>query len=683
MSYIHKNSGIVISARMTDKGREKLSLGELNFNTFKLGDSEVDYSTLGPTYDITLENVLRSKSWQPKAKTWLIQDSSNLSGSSPIPPLTPLEIGTIVDAPEKGFFSTGNTSGTTILTSFTANTTDNYTLNEAIINVGDLNGTDIVDVKTGTTTSSYEPIVGDIMMVKFSNPDLTDPQTPYAVDLSTPVPYLFYKVLALTGDLLTNTLQLTVDRNLPDFSSYVGPNTCDVIFYPNTTGESEFLTGLYSGGSVWNMNNVWSNNMAGIDLSTYEGFTTYGSESYVGSKEFFGYTSNLTGGCETNKAISIIHYTNTDTCDRQSEVTYGQRLYVELDLDETPILKMPTLMWHRSSGTTIGQTFSGTGIEKYVKQGLNNTDIRYFDLADEQGFNVGRIFPDQHLFTIDDDELVAGMSYKSNRNWTLPKVNLGIKTATDGLVNNTQDLYVTYIFNNTSSGFTAGLHSQYHTCIKVDEVVDSDGNVCGDGQSKDIEVTFPSAQLPFMKTSGGTGWYADEFIIIAQRVPEGTIPSPYGWYAMDFTAEIGNGTHVVGNKIDPADLESTTFVITKALYETAISPNNDKYNIHDYINIPTTSETTSLQFGDEGFFFGNVCASGITNKYRTKFNFVVPPNQWNTTNNPTWDPNGIVPHISEVIIEDRDGNVVAVGKETLPIEKDPNTTIIIEIAFDM
>jgi hypothetical protein len=681
VSYIDKNSNIVISARLTDKGRSKLSLGELNFNTFKLGDSEVDYNSLGTSYDITLENILRAKAWQPRAKTWLVQDSNNPNGFVVIPPLTELEIGTIIEAPEKGFFSSGNTSGTTIISSFTASTTDTYTLNEAIINVSDLDGTDTVVITTGTTTSSYEPTVGDIMMVKYSNPDLTDPQTPYTVDLSTPVPYLFYKVQATSGDLATNTLQITADRNFPDFSLYGGSNTCDVIFYPNN-GSTDFSSGLYSGGTVWNMNNVWSNNMAGIDLSVYEGYTNYGSENYVGTKEFLGYTSNLTGSCEINKAISVIHYTNTETCDRQSELTYGQRLYVELDLNETPILKMPTLMWHRSSGTTIGQTFSGTGVEKYVKQYCVNTDIRYFDLADEQGYAVGRILPDQHLFTIHDDELVAAMSYKSNRNWTLPKVNLGLKTSNNGLANNTQDVHVTYLFNNTSSGFTAGLHCQYHSCITISEVVDADGNVCGDGQSKDIEVTFPQAQLPFMKTSGGTGWYADEFIILVQRVSEGQPTTPNNWYAIDFTSEIGNGTHVVGNKIDPANLENTTFVITKALYDTAVT-NVDKYDIHDYINIPTTAEPSILQFGDENFFFGNVEASGITNKYRTKFNFVIPPGQWDTTNNPTWPGSGQYPHISEVIIYDTEGNVVAVGKENLPIEKDPNTTIIIEIAFDM
>lgn len=678
MSYINKNGNIVISARMTDKGRSQLSLGQLNFNTFKLGDSEVDYSTLGTNYDITLENVLRAKSLQPNAKTWLLETPTNLTGSVLIPPLTELEVGTIIEAPEKGFFSVGNTSGTTILSSFTAQTSDTYTVNEAIINVSDLSGGTSVVITTGTTTNSYEPIVGDLMMVKYSNPSLTDTQVPYVVDLNVPVPYLWYKIQSKTGTMGSNDLVVTVDRTLPNFSPYGGSNTCDVMFYPTSgsTGSPLFgEDGYYSGGTVWNMNNVWSTNMAGV-FSTLETFSYYGSESYVGTKEFLGYTSQLSGSCVEKKAISIIHYTNTESCNTQSELTYGQKLYVETDLGQTPILKLPTLMWHRETSGTIGQVFSGTGSEKYVKQGLSDTDIRYYDLADETGFAVGRIFPDQHLFTIDDDELIAGMSYKSNRNYTLPKLNLGLKSSNDGLLDVTTDLHVTYLLNNSSTGFTGGLNSQYHSCLVVNEVVDVEGNSTGDDQTKNVEITFPQAQLPFLTATGSTGWYADEFIVVAQRVTTGEKPVANGWKEIDVTSQILN--HTVGNKIDPSDLEATTFILTKSSYMSAST-----YYIANYVDVPTLSEPNKLQFGDERFFYGNVSSQGITNKYRTKFNFTIPPSLWNTSNNPTWNGSGQNPHISEVVIQDNLGNVVAVGKHTLPIEKTNNTTIIIEIAFDM
>ena len=58
MSYIDKNSNVVISARLTDKGRQLLSKGLLTFDTFRLGDSEIDYTTLGSGYDISLTNIL-------------------------------------------------------------------------------------------------------------------------------------------------------------------------------------------------------------------------------------------------------------------------------------------------------------------------------------------------------------------------------------------------------------------------------------------------------------------------------------------------------------------------------------------------------------------------------------------------------------------------------------------------
>ena len=72
MSYIDKNSNIVISARMTNEGRKLLSLGLLTFDTFRLGDSEIDYKTLGPSYDITLENIIRAKAYNPDLKTPLL-----------------------------------------------------------------------------------------------------------------------------------------------------------------------------------------------------------------------------------------------------------------------------------------------------------------------------------------------------------------------------------------------------------------------------------------------------------------------------------------------------------------------------------------------------------------------------------------------------------------------------------
>ena len=179
-----------------------------------------------------------------------------------------------------------------------------------------------------------------------------------------------------------------------------------------------------------------------------------------------------------------------------------------------------------------------------------------------------------------------------------------------------------------------------------------------------------------MSVSGGTGFEADSFKIIAQRVSAGEKPTSDGWKIMDLTSEITN--HTTGTTINPTNLENTTFTITKDKYLNGIN-----YLLHDYINIPTTSEPNLLQFGDENFFFGNFESAGVSKQWRTKFQIVVPPTQFNTTTNLTWLNSGQNPHISEVGIYSTGGDLVAIGKMNLPIEKNNTTTVIIEIAFDL
>lgn len=668
----------MVSARLTDTGRNLLASGALTFNTFKLGDSEIDYSTLGASYDISLENIIRAKSKQPDLKTVLLPTAATLPSNAALglTSVTALELKTISQAPELGFFKiqTGVTDF-----NYTAYTTTEYTIqSDTIIPLNALTGsTEYVPVRQSTTygTNTNEPSLGDFMLVKMSNDEITGTQTNSVIEKDLPVPYLWYKVQGISGTLSANTLNVEVDRDFAYFNGYSGSNECWVSFYPSG---STFSDGLYSGGSVWNLNNVWSSPMAGVDdgLGTYETFNSYGSENYIGSKEYFGYNSEITSNCNDYRSIGILHYTNVQTCTNQLDATYGQNLYVDTTVPASPIVKMPTLMWHGSvfsgSGTadSIGETFSGTGTEKYVTLSGVTTEVSYYDLIDSSGVNtVGRIFPNQQIVTIDDQELVAALSYKSNRNWSLPTLGSGLLTATDGLLGQTQDLYVSYILES-SSGYTTGIHSQNYTCIVLGE------EECPDNAKKDVQITFPTAGLPYMKMSGGTGFQADKFKIIAQRVTEGEKPISGNWRVMDFTSDIVG--HTTGSTINPISLENTTFTITKAKYLAGTT-----YILHDYINIPTVSETNLLQFGDENFFFGNMSSAGVTRKWRTKFNIVVPPTQFNTTTNPTWLSSGQNVHISSVGIYSVGGDLVAIGKMNLPIEKNNTTTVILEIAFDL
>ncbi len=678
MSYIDKNSNIVVSARLTNKGRNLLASGALTFNTYKLGDSEIDYTTLGPTYDVTMENIIRAKAFQPEMKTTLLPTTTSLPSQAAIglTNVTALELKTVTQAPELGFFEI-LTSATT--TSYTAKTTTDYSLqSDSEIPLASLTGsTEYVPIRQSSTygTNTYEPLIGDFLLVKMSNDEITSTQTNGVVEEELAVPYLWYKVQDKSGTLSADTLTVKLDRDFAYFGGYAGANTCWAAFYPSK--QDNFTDGLYSAGTVWNQNNVWTYPIAGVEdgLGTYETFNDYGSENYIGSKEYFGYTSEITSNCDDKRSIALIHFTNEQTCDNQIENTYGQQLYVDTNIPSSPILKIPTLMWHNKpfsgSGTAdmIGESFSGTGSQKFVTLSGQSTEVCYYDLSDRYGNNVGRIFYDQQMITLDDQELVAALSYKSNRNWSLPIMEYGLQTNTDGLLGQSQELYVTYLLES-SSGYTTGLHAQNYTCIQFTE------EECPDEVRKDVQLQFPTGKLPYMTMSGGTGFEADKFKIIAQRVTAGEKPVSQGWRVIDFTNNIDG--HTTGSTINPLNLESTTFTLTTNLFATSSS-----YLLHDYINIPTTAETNLLQFGDENFFYGNINSSATTTKWRTKFNIVVPPTQFNTTTNPTWLNSGQNVHISEVGIYSVGGDLVAIGKMNLPIEKNNTTTVIIEIAFDL
>jgi hypothetical protein len=682
MSYISKNTGAFVNARLTDKGRELLSIGLLNFTTFRLGDSEVDYTTLGSNYNIALQNVLKAKSCQPDLKTPLLPTSNAVTPDVSIGDLQPVDLTTIIDSPEKGFF-TYNSSASTI--EYTAYTTTDYVIQaDTVVPITGMNGTNIVNVLQGPTysTNTAEPSVGDLMLIKMTNPDLLTTQNKGVVEVNTPVPYLWYKVQALSGTVSADTLVVTLDRNLPDFSTSSSSNQAFTMFYPQD--DWLFDTGLYSGGTVWNMNNVWTYNIPGINTSTYEGFENYGSESFVGSKEYYGYTSELQASgdtipfCDDVNSISIIHYSNYETCQNQPELIYGQKFYVDTTIGETPVLKIPTLMWHRrqfsgsSTGNEIGYDFIASGDTKRVTLGGSPTEIKYYNLVDpnQSSVYVGRLFPDLQTITIDNQELVAALSYKSNRNWTLPTLNYGLTTNNNGFFSQTQDVYVSYLLES-NSGYTTGLHCQNITCVNYSELEDCPP----DSSRKDIDMTFPVGQLPYMTVTGGTGWYADKFYLLVQSVPVGENPTAENWTIMDYTSQI-NG-HVVGNRINPLNLENTIFTINTANFSSGST-----YNLHNYINIPEIGETDVLQFGDEQFFYGNLEASGVITNYRTEFQFTIPPNLWNYSQNPTYPDSGQNVHISEVGIYDNVGNLVAIGKFITPIEKTNVTTIILSLALD-
>jgi len=363
-------------------------------------------------------------------------------------------------------------------------------------------------------------------------------------------PILTYKIVGVC----LNTL--TLDRATPDYSYLSNECYGRTIIYPSGMTEIydsvtpslhwnndviNFESVCYNDQfnvKVWNMNIPWSESPAGLDSSTSNDYTKFGSVNYLGSKEYLGY-ANSSGQTDTSftfyinsfdeivqvlpqdqKAIAIIHYTNqtidlfygekfaTQSFDDSVEDTTGQGRNFKLHL--------PWLMWHKNPNCCLGQTFwiDPPGFEdldlfqvNYIKStkntDMNDPGIRYFHLWDNNPNvnaltpnipnRVGKVFPDLKIIVIDDEELIAAMSYKSNRNWTLPAPKVALITPNIcGLDNNSvegiltgssQTLYVTYRLTN-SYGFTNSLHSNYYQLIQGPNVS------CNPLPSQNVSVRF-------------------------------------------------------------------------------------------------------------------------------------------------------------------------------------------------
>jgi hypothetical protein len=371
-------------------------------------------------------------------------------------------------------------------------------------------------------------------------------------------PILTYKIIGVCQN------EITLDRATPHFSLFGSSCYARAVVYPPTmtslydsiTPRPHWSDDVINFESVcdidqfdvkvWNMNIPWTETPAGINTISYEGYDKFGSVDYIGTKEYFGYNSsegqtdtdyvyyyNSFGELvevkpEEQKAIAIIHYTN-----QTIDFFYGEKFALQPYNNSNPEdttgqarnfkLHIPWLMWHKNPECCYGETFwvDPPNFEdltlfqvQYIKStkndGMNQPGIRYYHLWDtHRNVNglpsrVGKVFPDSKLVIIDDEEIIAAMSYKSNRNWTLPAPQLSLLTpntcgvetqSIDGVMNNANEtMYVTYRFTNYGD-FTNSLHSNYYPKII------GNNNICNPETSKNVAVRF-GAEFPCLNQSG-------------------------------------------------------------------------------------------------------------------------------------------------------------------------------------
>jgi hypothetical protein len=457
---------------------------------------------------------------------------------------------------------------------------------------------------------------------------------------------------------------------------------------------------------VWNMNNIWTENPSGITgLTTtnlYEDYTKFGSFPYLGFKYPYSEYSDTPDPEITNtycnnagssydddvvKSISVIHFTNNSISN-----LYGEYFYINNTDGKTVEIFMPDLMYHRrdfstASGTTQGMRFLASGTTKLV----GSSDIQYIDLIEDSTLIpssktplvVGRVYPQLKIIVIDNDEIVAALSYKSNRNWTLPTLTatLAAPSGTTGVLDVNETMYLSYILeNDTTTGLTTTLPCQNY--IKISNSTSSVKNIDFKLSETDL--------LPYMRKIedgdyDGLGFYAYKFKLIYQIVSDANLrPESGSWKVYDFTSTAITG--VSGETINPKLLETQNPTALGFNLDAIKASAATTFDITQILNLAPNVSPEKLQFGDERFFYGNLNAYIGATIYKTIFDIRINTSLFNSTSNPTRSKdlttNPPTIKVSEIGIYDTNKNLVCIGKLSTPVALISGNTIMLELSMD-
>jgi hypothetical protein len=348
---------------------------------------------------------------------------------------------------------------------------------------------------------------------------------------------------------------------------------------------------------------------------------------------------------------------------------------------------------------------------------MNQPGIRYYHLWDTNRnangipSRIGKVFPDSKLIIIDDEEIIAAMSYKSNRNWTLPAPQVSLvtpntcdtTTTSQGiLTGNSETMFITYRLSN-KFGYTNSLHCNYYSYII------GNNNECNPEVSKNVAVRFggefgclvqPGSQIttttttfpvttttttffPVTTTTTSSycptcdlplGYFADSFQILAQKVLTGQRPDPTQWRLIDFTNQISG--NFINGYVTQSSLTGATFTISFDNYDSA-----PFYNLNNYVQLtPNNTTGQKLNFGDEYYFYGSFETDIEATIYEMRYKINLSSSEFQVSTNPSWTL-GTKSYVTEIALLDDNKDILVMSKLQSPTLRQGIQQYIVKIDF--
>jgi hypothetical protein len=701
MGFNLKEPSTFINIKLTDLGRRQLSLGKLTFDKAILSDREVNYSINRPipsnpeiaNYSILKNRILSPVDFHPSFE--------NFDGTEPMP-LT----GKQVVSAKQFVTATTVTAGMFIGDLNTGFTIDNSLIlgfNEIDYSINNQGGDKII-LKNFLATNppdndnNYYPKTGDLVFIPWQSVQNSGVTVDFEniVSSENPMNCLWYR--ALTAYTSGANIEVVLDREIPNFSNASSPVVGKVYFYPGSTpfGSPEFRpfnsVEYYYGSAatvdtkVWNMNIIRTNVVEGTLTQDLSEYSTYGSIEYNGIKQYLGFNSDI-------PAIGVIHYTNEYTGN-----TYGEQF-----IEKSFRMNLPTIMWHNNGednglGQKMGLSLTDSHGDTIFDDISKTTYRNLKDNDSNAGKVVGRVYHKLKIIVITDQELLAVMTYKSNRNYTLPKLDLSLSktpkfpltnSLATGLCKPDYTYFVTYVVESMpeySDGESFGFAKTLH-CADIARI---DVDTTNNGENQFLSAKFPSNAFPFMRDSdntspsspfSGSGWNANKVQLLVNEVETsfgytlGNLPRD-NWRLISTGS--GNGIYTGETNdatIDPLKLVNYNFVISEEDYLSG-----GTYGLYSGI----TSNKEFLTFGDESFLFGTVNVDILATTYKSIITVFAKNSEFNESAlnesyNEALDNDA---YITEIGILDAENNLVAIGKPTYPIRKSEGRYIAFQLEID-
>ena len=674
MGYILNEPKTFINVKLTDVGRRQLSLGNLVFSTAVFSDREINYGIdRTEKYSISNNRILSPSDVNPNI-------ASNFDGTVPLV----LEGNQVTSAKQ---FATGGTddcgffTGATIATATTAiDTTKLLGANTITYNSSPISGGSTVILDN----ASYYPQAGNLVYIPWE--PIQNSGHTYSgnfIPSGNPTVGLWYRV---TNANNPGTGEITLDRPTPDFAGSSTSQLINTYFYPYNGVDSYYGTASTVNPKMWNMNIVRPQSVVGTPLNI-SGYTSYGSIEYNGTKQYLGFT-------EDTQAIGIIHYTNEFTGN-----TYAEQL-----LEKTVRIDLPNVLWHGTQGTN-GQTLN-YGVTLYDVDGetendaISNTTYRALkDGTSDTSNTVGRVYHKLKIACITDPELLTALTYKSNRNYTLPQALVSTTSVPQypltsfeatGLVKNEKTYFVTYLTESDatySSGSTYGYPKSLH-CGYIQRLV---GSTDGRDNNQFLTANFPTSSFPYLRNSNdmsvlsGTGWNANkvQLLVTEQDDIDSSLTlrdvPPYEWKLI--SNNVGNGIYTgetTDTTIDARRLNGHQFIISQEDFDSGTT-----YVLDNVFTDNNDHSITGLTFGDESFLFGTFDSDVVATTYKTVITAFAKNDSLNSSANISYDNTlDSTTYITEIGILDGEGNLVAVGKPTYPITKNEGRFLTFQLQID-